>query len=296
VLIVLPLFILASLWALAKARPHSPFRFFADLYVNDWKLHHRVMLALPAYLAVPPMFGVFSSIKHGIGSFNSGLIDRALIDLDHALHGAHPWELLHPLLGFPAVTQALDFLYITWFFVIFGVMSLVTLWHERLELRNQYLVCFGLCWIVLGSFLAVLGASVGPCYLSTFMSEEAGAFEGLMAYLHAVGGLHAIAAQDLLLEHYSSYEPGIGRGISAMPSLHVAIAMLQAILGWKLGRWPGIIATVYLFAILLGSVHLGWHYAVDGYAAMMAVPLLWVVAGWIAGAATRRDPIIQPAE
>ena len=31
--------------------------------------------------------------------------------------------------------------------------------------------------------------------------------------------------------------------------------------------------------ILTGSVHLGWHYAVDGYVSAAAVLLLWVASG-----------------
>lgn len=48
------------------------------------------------------------------------------------------------------------------------------------------------------------------------------------------------------------------------------------------------------FAILFGSGHLGWHNAVDGYAAMIAVAGLWVVARWIARVGTRRFPLVQP--
>jgi hypothetical protein len=41
---------------------------------------------------------------------------------------------------------------------------------------------------------------------------------------------------------------------------------------------------LYGLVILVGSVHLGWHYAVDGYAGIAGALILW----WIAGAALRR--------
>jgi hypothetical protein len=31
--------------------------------------------------------------------------------------------------------------------------------------------------------------------------------------------------------------------------------------------------------ILVGSVHLGWHYALDGYASIVAVIVLWHAVG-----------------
>jgi hypothetical protein len=33
--------------------------------------------------------------------------------------------------------------------------------------------------------------------------------------------------------------------------------------------------------VLIGSVHLGWHYAVDGYVAIAAVTGFWWIAGRI---------------
>ena len=64
-----------------------------------------------------------------------------------------------------------------------------------------------------------------------------------------------------------------------MPSLHVATPVLFALLGWRTHRWLGVAFTIYAAIVLVGSVHLGWHYAVDGYASIIAVPLIWKGSG-----------------
>ena len=45
--------------------------------------------------------------------------------------------------------------------------------------------------------------------------------------------------------------------------------------------YSGYLTLIYLFFIQIGSVHLGWHYAVDGYASMILTWLLWRLSGWI---------------
>jgi hypothetical protein len=69
-------------------------------------------------------------------------------------------------------------------------------------------------------------------------------------------------------------------GISAMPSVHVAVAVLFAVLGWRTAAWLGWLFTGYACVVLIGSVHLGWHYAVDGYVSAVVAPLIWALTGW----------------
>ena len=70
-------------------------------------------------------------------------------------------------------------------------------------------------------------------------------------------------------------------GISAMPSIHVGAAVLFAILGWRTNWILGFGFTVYALLIQFGSVHLGWHYAIDGYFSAILAFVLWKGSGWV---------------
>ena len=106
-------------------------------------------------------------------------------------------------------------------------------------------------------------------------------YADLMNYLNASGynqstPLLALQNQKLLLNSYlSGVHLEFGGGISAMPSLHVAIAYLFVLVGMKIHNLLGVVFSCYALLIFLGSVHLGWHYALDGYVAIVAVLLIW---------------------
>jgi membrane-associated phospholipid phosphatase len=61
--------------------------------------------------------------------------------------------------------------------------------------------------------------------------------------------------------------------------MHVASSVLLALLGWRLGRTVGIVLTVFAVLIQIGSVHLGWHYAIDGYIGALGAWLIWSFCG-----------------
>jgi membrane-associated phospholipid phosphatase len=85
--------------------------------------------------------------------------------------------------------------------------------------------------------------------------------------------------QRMLWENYQNNGAAVGSGISAMPSMHVAIAALMALFGWRHSRAAGIALTVYALVVLIGSVHLAWHYALDGYAGALGAWLIWWLVG-----------------
>jgi len=212
--------------------------------------------------------------------------DSAFASLDRALLGGRDaWTVLQPLLGHGAVTIALDLAYLVWVpavFVAWGAVS-ASRGVDR-ALAGQYRVATLLAWIFAGVGLAHLFASAGPIFATRFGFADAAAYDGLMAYLAAVGGgswhLFALDAADLLwaAETGAAGEPG---GISAMPSMHNLQAALFVLVGWRIDRRLGLALVAYAAAVFLGSIHLGWHYLVDAIAGVALAPLFWWIAGRI---------------
>ncbi len=253
--------------------------------VNDFKTfllgQDRALRAVPVFLAFMVFMSAFTSMKMLIPVIQPFIWDEIFAVLDRTLHGGmDPWRLLHPLLGHPPMTTAVNFIYNLWFFVMFGALYWQLFSLANPQLRMQFFYSFFLSWIVNGTLLAILYSSAGPCFYAEFTGSDY--FAPLMDYLHGaqqVSPVWALTTQDMLLESYREYGIGLGTGISAMPSMHVSIAFIIALAGWRTGRWPGIALTAFLFCILIGSVHLGWHYAIDGYASLLTTWLIWRFCG-----------------
>lgn len=267
---------------LIRVRPDAPFS-YVRTFARDWRLSERLQLALPAVVAVGVFSNVFSSMKSAIPLIAPFAWDPAFVRADQLIHGGDAWRLLHPLLGYPFVSFILSLVYYLWIPLLFVITVWVAGWIERPRERLQFLIAYFLCWIVLGTIGAVGMSSVGPCFYEHFYGDDR--FSPLMAYLRHANmqfPLSSLEVQGLLIEWAQDTRHGLGKGISAMPSLHVAIAALYALLGWRVSRAWGMAATLFLVLICLGSVHLGFHYAVDGYVSLLVAPLLWHAAGLIA--------------
>ncbi len=97
-----------------------------------------------------------------------------------------------------------------------------------------------------------------------------------MFYLKAAdqrAPIFALDVQDLLWKGYAG--SGTEMGISAMPSLHNATALLMVLA--SRGFHPALqwLLKIHFVLIFLGSIHLGWHYAVDAYVSYAATLMIW---------------------
>jgi hypothetical protein len=248
----------------------------------------RIANGLPMLASMLLFGGTFTLIKASMPALNDYSWDAKFEALDRWLHGGiAPWQYLQPWLGNPLVTHAINIVYAVWF-AILGVTWVWQVFSLRDEfLRKQFFWSLLVTWILLGNIAATYLASAGPCYFGR-MTGLPDPFEPLMAYLRWADTIHpiwALQVQEMLWRHYLTQQVEVAAGISAMPSLHVAIATLLTLLCWRTHKFLGIAMTLYATAIMIGSVHLGWHYAVDGYAGFLGSCLIW----WSVGRCLRRQ-------
>jgi hypothetical protein len=261
-------------------RPDRPFDYLWTKFFFDWKMLDRLFISIPAALAMPIFFSFFTSVKLSINKIIPFYADPFLANADRIVMGNDAWLVLQPIAGLPVITFALDFIYNLWFIVMLATLFCVITSVSDFRLRSQYLVAYVLVLAILGNALAVLFSSVGPCFYEDFYGLPR--YADLIAYLHSANRDFPIWALDTQLYLMKAKNgPHFGAGISAFPSIHVAVVMLNVMFCQHLQRPWRIASIVFLIFILIGSVQLGWHYAIDGYFSILAVPIIWWVAGKI---------------
>ncbi len=268
-----------ALVSLAGARPDRPLAYLRDIEFGAG-YRARIRQSWPI-LAISILFmPAFSAMKSAIPLFNRYSWDQRFIDLDIALHGQDAWRLLQPVIGYPVITSTISLFYQLWILLIYAGTIYFALYVTDRRLRVRYFAaCFSV-WTVNGAVLAIFFASVGPCFLDPFLGNHH--FADQMDYLHMANGSHPVMAlevQQRLIDWYADRSNGLGRGISAMPSMHVALAFLFFLAVRHVSRPLGIFFLAYAGIILVGSVHLAYHYAVDGYLAIAVTAVLWVLSG-----------------
>lgn len=283
-----------TLFHLLHVRPLN-FRLMLRGLRNDEKLRplRLVYAAIPLFTFIA-FQSAYTSFKSAIPFIQPFAYDEAFMMLDRWLHfGAHPWELLQPVLGYPIITSMISFAYKLWVGIFHVVFFYMAFSMRDPELRMQYLLSYLLTWSLIGSLGALLLSSAGPCYYGNVVGGG-DPYAPLLAYLSAASEQYknwSLAIQDYLWQLHVQEQLNYVSGISAMPSMHVAVATLQALLGWKINRRVGVLLTLFCALVVIGSIHLGWHYAIDGYVSILATIAIWKVVGYTLRRQARFSPI-----
>ncbi len=265
-------------------RPAGLLKFMvADLRTN-WLTMERLAGGCLIALLLPRFMSLFTMWKTLIPVINFFTWDPLFAEWDRLLHGGtDPWLLLQPVLGSPWISSGINFFYHLWIFLLYGILLWQAFSVRDPRLRMQFFLTFVLIWSLLGNVMATLLSSAGPVYFGRVTGLE-DPFQPLVDYLQAaneVAPIWALQVHDLLWQLHVLGEYNLGTGISAMPSVHVAAAVLFALLGWRVNRLLGVALTLFSVVIMIGSVHLAWHYALDGYVSALLTYGLWRAAGWL---------------
>jgi hypothetical protein len=228
--------------------------------------------------------GTFTSIKNILPLLRGGfLYDHTLADVDRWLSfGTDPWLFLSGLSRNGILRSFIDWNYSGFcFLVCFGGLFYVVTSPRAAAVRLRYVSMFMLAWVVCGNVLAGLFTSAGPAFYGE-VTGDTERFAGLRHMLASGDWASTAAAfQHYLWSLQESGTAGFGSGISAFPSVHVALITLNAFFLAEISPKAGIAAFAYVAFIMMSSVFLGWHYAVDGYVSVLVVALLHHGLRWL---------------
>ena len=264
---------------LFRHRPQSPVAHLKARYSAP-AFKRGLAAGLPMMIVAIVLLPYFSKMKSAIPLFNDYTWDARFIAWDRAIFFGHDaWELLQPIIGYPVVTALLALLYHLWFLLLYPGVMFFAFAKIDSQVRRQFFLSYVLSWTLIGGFMATMLASVGPVFVGPMFGDTT--FDAQMAYLNAANEqvpVMTLRVQAMLLEWYASAEDGLGSGITAMPSMHCAIAFLYWIAMRRISKAWGAFFAVFFFITWISSVHLAYHYAVDGPVSLLAVAAIWAMS------------------
>lgn len=249
------------------------------LFVPRRELLERLLQAVVAVFACTALFLTFIMVKTTMPFIVPFWADPALAEIDRFVHfGQDPWVLTHALAGW-IDADLVGAVYLTWWGApaMFLPVMLILFDSDQARVR-RFIWLYAAAWLLAGNLLALTFMSAGPVFYDRIHGGDT--FAGLDAALAgsgiATGSVGRI--QDWLWSGYLAGEQGSGTGISAFPSVH--IAMITVIALYLAERWRFLlpVSAALIATYLFLSVYLGWHYAIDGYAsiALMAGGWVWL--------------------
>ncbi|WP_344708195.1 phosphatase PAP2 family protein [Sphingomonas humi] len=267
----------AAAMALA-ARFHPPLR-------HNWKT--KAVWLLTATLVVGQTFASYAMFKQVLLPQRGFLWDQTFAHIGRTLFGGtSPWVITHAVFGSVGGSRFLNALYSAWLAIIFIYPLFAGACVNDRRLRFQMIASWLGAWIFIGTIAAWYFASAGPVFYNALIGPDPD-YHSLQMRLSAIEAhaasegnpIQTLQFQPMLLELYHRRVFDSVGGISAMPSMHVALATLLALTGFAKGRLLGFVLSGYAFLIWVGSVHFGWHYFVDGPVAAVLMAVVWKATG-----------------
>ncbi len=277
---------LLIIWAynlLVYDKPESPIRGLWNRVRVDVLSSEKLAQIIPTWIFLIAFTFVFTAAKSNIERINPFSWDSTFDRWDVALHfGYRPWELLHPVMGYPFVSFLVNLNYNAWLLVLIAFWAYFMVLAPKGVERTRFFLAFGLVWMIGGGLMATLLSSAGPCFYGRIgLSPDP--YSDLMTYLHAANEqipLLAVETQELLWKVHG--KENLTGGISAMPSMHNATVLLFILSTLKTSRFVRSLVWTHAVLIFLGSIHFGWHYASDAYIGWAIVLVLWPICGKLA--------------
>ncbi len=267
------------------------------------ELPARAFWLVIACLLTTMTFPFFAAFKQLVLPMRGFLWDRTFAHLGRSLFGQSPWTITHIYFGTVKGTLFLDWAYRSLLPLMFGLPLVTAILVTDARKRFRILFTWLASWILIGSLAGWFFASAGPCFYNNFIAYDPD-YSELQRRLAEIGRqataqgyyIASLHYQQGLLITYHARDYAPGGGISAMPSMHVAMVTLVALAAWQFNRLLGIVGFYIVFAVWIATIHFGWHYFIDGPVGAAMMIALWYAAKHVAaiaypeGSATAASP------
>ena len=195
----------------------------------------------------------FMWIKPELTAVSPFWADELLANIDHAVFGTDPWRLFQ---GIDLTVHAGAYSFL-WAVAIMGTVMWLLAQRPSAE-RSASLCAYFAIWSVFGTVGQLLLSSAGPIFY-----QHAGLGDRFAELSNNIPEVTEMVS-GYLWKFHTSGTLGVGAGISAMPSLHIATATWIYLTFRGQGSRLAPVAALFALYMWALSVALGWHYAVDG--------------------------------
>jgi hypothetical protein len=234
------------------------------------------LFVLPA-LIFPIFLGAYTWAKCSIPFAVGYGWERTWADADRFIFGTDAWVLAHALSPVSLAPAWTFFYAVVWGFALLFSGVLIGVFANR-RATATFFTALMLSWLIGGTLLAYLLSAAGPVFAHLADPGLQPRFAPLRAELSALLGQDdlVVTSQRYLAAGTNVKVALKGGGISAMPSMHIATAII-CLLAARGTRWIWL-ALLFLALTFFGSVYLGYHYAVDAPIAAIVAALCWTFA------------------